>query len=97
MHYTFVGITIRGDETPLIIGSNSQFTCSSNLNPLMIEWLHDDVVLVQTEDGYAHLTMPAVNDSVHGTEYKCKVTTPYGVLEKNLTISTTCKLLIIIV
>ena len=54
----------------------------------MIEWLHDGKVLVLAEDEYAYLTIPAVNDSLHGREYQCKVTTHYGVLEKNITITT---------
>lgn len=85
---------VTGNETPLIIGGSSQFTCSSDLNPLMIEWLHDSEVLVQTEDEYAQLTIPAVNDSLHGREYRCKITSPYGILEKNITITTTCKLFV---
>jgi hypothetical protein len=55
----------------------------------MIEWLHGEKVLVLAEGGYAYLTIPAVNDSLHGREYQCKVTTLYGVLEKNITITTT--------
>lgn len=56
----------------------------------MIEWLHDNEVLVQAENEHAHLIIPAINDSLHGGEYRCKVTTPYGVLENNITITTTC-------
>ena len=91
-----VGVTIIGNEAPLTIGSSSQIMCSSDLNPLMIEWLHGDTVLVQAEGEHAYLTIPAVNDSLHGQEYHCKATTPYGVLEKNITISTTRKLYCIV-
>ena len=60
----------------------------------MIEWLRDNEVLVQTDSEFAQLTIPTVNDSLHGREYRCKVTTPYGALEKNTTITTIRKLFV---
>ena len=58
----------------------------------MIEWFFENEVVVQTEGEDAHLVIPVVNDSLHGSEYRCRTTTPYGVLERNITIITTRRL-----
>lgn len=58
----------------------------------MTEWLYDGEVIVQSEGGAAYLEIPAVNDTIHGREYRCRITTPYSVEERNVTITTTCML-----
>lgn len=85
----FLGIQITGNEGPLTVGSTVQVTCSSDLVILMAEWLYDDMVIAQSVASEAILTIPAVNDSLHNRQYKCRVTTPYGIEEANTTISTT--------
>ena len=85
------GIVIFGNDAALVIGNSSQLTCSSDLHPLMIEWLWDSKVIIQTEGEDALLVFPAVNDSLHERVYRCRITTSYGVLERNVTIVTRCK------
>lgn len=83
------GIQINGNESPLVLGSSAQITCSSDLDILIAEWLFDDQVIVQAEGGQVNLVIPAVNDSLHNRLYICRITTPYGVQERNTTITVT--------
>ena len=83
------GIQITGDEGPLILGSTAWFTCSSDLDILYAEWLFNDRVIVQAEASQAMLIIPAVNDSLHNRLYICRITTQYGVQERNVTIRVT--------
>ena len=55
----------------------------------MAEWLYNDVVIAQNLSGGALLVIPAVNDSLHNRQYKCRVTTPFGMQESNTTITVT--------
>lgn len=58
----------------------------------MAEWLHDEVVIAESEGSAAVLVVSAVDDSLHAREYMCRITTPYGVQEANTTITVTGKL-----
>lgn len=83
------GISITGNEAPVVLGTSMQLNCSSDLAILMAEWLYNDVVIAQSLTGEALLVIPAVNDSLHNRQYKCRITTPYGVQERNTTITVT--------
>ncbi len=72
-----------------MLGSSAQFTCSSNLNILLVEWLFDNEVVAEAEASQATLIIPAVNDSLHNRLYVCRITTPYGTQERNMTITVT--------
>ena len=80
---------IIGNESPLILGSRAEITCSSDLDVLVTEWLYDGRVIVQSEDIQASLVIPAVNDSLHNQQFMCRIITPYGVQERNTTITVT--------
>ena len=84
-----LGISITGNQSSFAVGTDVQLGCSSDLTVLMTEWLHHDVVIVQNTSGEAVLEIPAVNDSLHNMEYKCRVTTPFGVLERSTIIIVT--------
>ena len=55
----------------------------------MAEWLYNDVAIAQSATGNVTLIIPSVNDSLHNREYKCRITSPFGVQEINTTIITT--------
>ena len=88
LSYT-TGIQIAGSEGPLVLGSRAQFTCSSDLNILLAEWLFEGQVVVEAEASQATLIIPTVNDSLHNSLYVCRITTPYGIQERNMTITVT--------
>ncbi len=66
-----------------------QLNCSSDLVILTAEWLHNDVVIAQSVAGEAILAIPTVNDSLHNTMYRCRITTPFGIQESNTTVTVT--------
>ena len=82
----WLGLRIIGVDGPLTLGANATLNCTSNLPIMMAEWLYSGIVIVTSFDADALLEIPAVNDSLHGREYVCRVKTPYGVQLKNTTI-----------
>lgn len=80
---------ITGNEASLILGGSAQFTCTSDLDIIIAEWLFGDQVIVQAEASQVDLIIPAVNDSLHNRLYVCRITTPYGAQERNTTITVT--------
>ena len=82
----FSGASLTGNEAALILGSSAVLNCSSDLPILTAEWLYNDVVIASSA-GEVLLTIPEVNDSLHNRKYTCRVTTPYGIEERNTTIA----------
>ena len=76
---------------PLVVGESAQLLCSSDLTVLSIEWIYDDHVITQSATDTVNLVFSEVNDSLHKRQYLCRVTTPYGVIDRNTTITVTCK------
>ena len=86
-----IGAHINGNEGPLTVGTNLQLNCSSDLAILMAEWLYNDIVIAQNVGSEASLVIPSVNDSMHNRQYNCRITTPFGVQERNTTLIITGK------
>lgn len=63
------------------MGSTATLTCSSDLDAVSVEWLHNGEVLVNSTSQEAQLFFDPVNDNVHGQEYSCRVNSRYGILE----------------
>ena len=85
----YPGISVTGNEAPVSLGAGLQLNCSSDLDILTAKWLYGDVVIAESQGAEALLVIPAVNDSLHNRQYWCRVTTPYGVQERNTTITVT--------
>lgn len=83
------GLQITGNEAPSTVGTSLQLNCSSDLDFVMAEWLYNDVVIAQSTARDAVLVIPAVNDSLHNRQYKCRITYPFGVQERNTTVIVT--------
>ena len=73
------------------MGTNLQLNCSSDLAILMAEWLYNDIVIAQNVGSEASLVIPSVDDSMHNRQYNCRITTPFGVQERNTTLIITGK------
>jgi len=82
---------ITGSDIPLTVGDNATLTCSSDLDVNMVEWLYNGQVVVSSSGPQADLMFTPVNDSIHNTQYICRVTSPYGVQEYSSSISVTGK------
>ena len=80
-----IGISIRKSGSILTVGENASLTCTSDLSISSIEWLHNfQVVNSSSSLPELELNFNPVNDSIHGNEYTCRVTSPYGVQEQTV-------------
>lgn len=86
---SYPGISISGNEAPVSLGASLQLNCSSDLDILTAEWLYNNVVVAESLGAEALLVIPAVNDSLHNRQYRCRITTPYGMQQRNTTITVT--------
>ena len=77
MGIIFTDILISGDEEPLEIESSVNYTCSSDLNVLSIQWLDssDNGTVLYNNSGRQELVIPImeVTRSLHNTKYTCEV------------------------
>ena len=67
------------------MGNDATLTCSSDLDASSVEWLYNGQVVVSSSGPQADLMFTPVNDSIHNTEYTCRVTNAYGTLEQSVT------------
>ena len=81
------GLQISGHSPQFNVGDTVTITCSFDLSLTSIMWLYDDVVAMSSSDSQLNLTFSPVNDTIHNRQYTCRVTTPYGEQEENITIS----------
>ena len=81
-----IGLEISGYGGQLIVGEHATISCSFDLEFSSLEWIFSNKVLVSSLSSQIGLSFSPVNDSVHGRQYTCRVTTQYGVQEKNVTI-----------
>lgn len=73
------------------VGEPGLLTCSSDLDVTSVEWLYNGRVVAHTALPELQLMFAPVNDSVHGREYTCQVTSPYGIQQNSVSISTLSK------
>ena len=83
-----LGLSIIGSSS-LILGESTTLNCTSDLPIVSIEWIYNDEVIAQSSTNGAILDIPLVNDSLHGRQYSCRVTSLFGVQEKNTTLIVT--------
>ena len=81
-----VGLEISGYRGELIVGEHATISCSFDLEFLSLEWIYNNKVLVSSSASQISLPFIPVNDSVHGRQYTCRVTTRYGTQEKSVVI-----------
>ena len=79
-----LGITVQRSSYIFTVGESASLTCSSDLSVVSIEWLHNFQVLSTSTASELSLNFNPVNDSIHGNEYTCRITTPYGIQEQTV-------------
>ena len=84
--YARAGLQISGYRSQYSVGDVATIECSFDLNSTSIEWLYNNEVIMSTEDAQLNLTFSPVHDTVHNRQYTCRVSTSYGVQERNITI-----------
>ena len=75
------GISIQRSSNIFTVGQISSLTCSSDLSGTSTVWLHNFQVVNSSASSELQLVFNPVNDSIHGNEYTCRVTSPYGIQE----------------
>ena len=100
------GLSIRRSSSLFIVGESASMTCSSDLDVTSTEWLYNLQVVSSSTASELQLVFSPVNDSIHGQEYTCRVTSSYGIQEQtvqpfvqskcSIDISTECTKLIFI-
>lgn len=82
----YAGLEISGYDGELSVGEYVTITCSFDLEFTSMEWIYNNKVVVSSSSQQIGLSFSPVNDSIHGRQYTCRVTTQYGLQEKNVTI-----------
>ena len=79
---------ITGHEEPLIIGTSASINCTSDLDVTTIEWLDGmgTVVVMSSIDAILGLELDPVTSDLHNQVFTCRVTSPYGTQEQNITV-----------
>ena len=87
--FIHLGLQITGNDRPLIIGESATLICSSDLDVSKIEWFaqHNEVLVNSTRQSIT-LVFNQVSLDMHGAQYTCHVTSPYGTQERNITVIT---------
>ena len=86
MVFLTIGLQIEGSSI-VTVGQSASLTCSSDLDVSSIEWLYGgQVVARSTSRQELELEFNPVNDTIHGREYTCRVTSPYGSQEETVSI-----------
>ena len=76
------GVDISGPEL-FTVGQSASLTCSSDLHVNSLQWLLDGVTVASSLAAQDELLFPVVGEELHGRDYVCQVTTPYGVVERD--------------
>ena len=96
--FLHLGLQITGNERPLIIGESATLTCSSDLHVSKIEWFAQNngtsTLLATSTSSTRALVFSRVSLDMHGAQYTCHVTSPYGTQERNITVTTEGKVLL---
>lgn len=75
------GLSIRRSNNVFTVGESASVTCTSDLDVTSIEWLYNLQVVSYSTASELQLVFSPVNDSIHGREYTCRVTSSYGIQE----------------
>ena len=83
---TIIGLQLYGYDGHFTVGQSASVTCSYDLAFTSIEWLYNNETIVSSATSQLDLSFNPVNDSIHGKQYTCRASTPYGIQEERLTI-----------
>jgi len=88
-----LGLRVHGNQAIFTVGQQASVVCSSDLDVNMIEWIYNYNVVVQSSSvEQLSLVFNPVNDSIHGRQYTCRVTSPYGIQEETIQVTAESKL-----
>ena len=80
-----LGLQTHTTSVIFSVGESASITCSSDLDVTSIEWLYEgQVVSYVAGQQELKIVFNPVNDTVHNSEYTCRVTSPYGIQENTI-------------
>ena len=86
-----IGITIQGGNI-YTVGLDGTLLCSTDLSVTSMQWIYNLQVLNSTSSSEVQLSFSPVNETIHGREYTCRSTSPYGIQESTYQITTQSEL-----
>ena len=95
--FPVLGLLIFGIEQPFSVGERASVICYTDLAVKSMQWLDGsgNTIISSSYPEMAltfsqlALTFNPVNESIRNERYTCRVTSPYGVQEKTITVNVT--------
>ena len=81
--YSGINITEPG---VFALGSDVSITCTSDFGVSSVEWLRDRQVVSSSTGSEGVLSIAAVNENYHGSQYTCRTTASFGTQERTINI-----------
>ena len=72
-----------------VVGSTIIFTCSSDLDPVRVEWYRKSTLLTQTSATTGEVTIETISTYDEGAVYTCSAVSQHGSQERNVTLNVT--------
>ena len=82
----FAGIAMTSSATIGTVGSSVMFSCSSDLDPVRIEWHRDNSLLSQRYVTSGSVTLGPISTDDEGAVYTCSAVGHHGSQERNKTL-----------
>ena len=69
------------------VGSTITFSCTSDLDPVRIEWFENSELLSQTNETSGNVTLDLISTDDEGAVYTCSAIGRHGSQERNKTLN----------
>ena len=80
--FAVLGLQIQCSSSEFIVGENVECSCSSDLDPISIEWYQRNTSVQQSSDSTrTNITIPVTADT-KGLVYRCLMTSSCGTQQK---------------
>ena len=82
-----IGIVLTSDTDTGTVGNRITFSCSSDLDPLRIEWYRENTLLSRTNTTSSTITLGLISTDDEGAVYTCNAVGRHGSQERNKTLN----------
>ena len=82
-----IGIALTSDTDTGTVGSRITFSCSSDLDPLRIEWYRESTLLSRANASSSTITLDLISTDDEGAVYTCNAVGRHGSQERNKTLN----------
>ena len=89
LNLLYIGLQIQCNSSEFIVGESVECSCSSDLDPISIEWYQGNTSVQQRSySTRTIITIPVTTDD-EGLVYTCLATSSCGTQQKMMTLNTT--------